>query len=227
MVRMPRRSDLDSALELGVTLARANVKAVTALPGAITAIAEAANNINATANEARAVIRRAQAVADRLDGLLDHVEPAVSELTPTLQALREAQQRIVAMTGSTEKLASFVDDAGAGLSKLAGLSGASGLFTRLAAAAKPVEAAPSALPSGLAPGPLVRGTARGLSAVPAQDVELGIPPEPLAGVLPPETPEEEVLAELVGAAAAPVDLDDGIEDAVLVQDETSAPEATG
>ena len=129
------RSALDAAVELG----KAQAKALAALPGAITAIAEAANNINATANEARAVIRKAQAVTDRLDSMLDHVEPAVSEITPTLQALKEAQQRIVAMTGSTEKMASFVEDAGAGLSKLAGISGATGLFSRIAAAAKPAE----------------------------------------------------------------------------------------
>jgi ABC-type transporter Mla subunit MlaD len=204
MARMPRRSDLDTAVDVGVNLAKAQVKAITALPGAIAAVAEAANNINRTAEEARAVIRKAQAVADRLDGMLDHVEPAVSEITPTLQALKEAQQRIVAMTGSTEKLASFVDDAGAGLSKLAGLSGASGLFNRLAAAAKPTE-------------PLVRGSVRGLASVPA---------EPAAEILPPQTPTEDELAELVGADVEPVAFDEsGIEDAELVDDDVLEDQA--
>ena len=192
---MPNRADLEAAVDAAITLGKAQAKALAALPGAINAVAEAANNINATANEARAVIRKAQAVTDRLDSMLDHVEPAVSEITPTLQALKEAQQRIVAMTGSTEKLASFVDDAGAGLSRLAGLSGASGLFNRIAAAAKPAE-----------PG------ARPLSAVPA---------EPIGEILPPETPSEEVLAELVGADEPPAELDDPeIHDADL---EESAP----
>jgi hypothetical protein len=196
MARMPRRSDLDTALDVGVNLAKAQVKAITALPGAINAVVEAANNINRTAEEARAVIRKAQAVADRLDGMLDHVEPAVSEITPTIQALKEVQQRLVTMTGSTEKMASFVEDAGAGLSKLAGMSGATGLFTRLAAAAKPTE-------------PLVRGSVRGLASVPT---------EPITGVLPSETPSEHELAELVGADADPPTLDDesGIVDAELV-----------
>jgi ABC-type transporter Mla subunit MlaD len=182
-------SDLDSALDVGVSLARAQVKALTALPGAISAIVEAANNINATATEARAVIAKAQSVVDRLDGMLDHVEPAVSDIAPTVQALKDAQQRLVAMTGSTEKLGSLVEDAGAGLSKLAEMSGAAGLFTRLAAAAKPTE-------------PVVR---RGLASV---------PPEPAAAILPPETPTEAELAALVGAGEEPI----GIEDAVLVED---------
>jgi hypothetical protein len=182
MARMPNRADLEAALDVAVNLGKAQVKAMQALPGAITAVAEAANNINATANEARAVIARAKSVTDRLDGMLDHVEPAVAELTPTLQALKEAQQRIVAMTGSTEKMASFVEDAGAGLSRLAGLSGASGLFNRIAAAAKPAEA-----------------PARPLTAVRT---------EPAAEILPPETPSEEVLAELVGADEGPVEIED-------------------
>src|SRR4051812_22862847 len=196
MARMPRMSDLDSALDVGVNLARAQVKAITALPGAISAVVEAANNINATATEARAVIAKAQSVVDRLDGMLDHVEPAVSDIAPTVQALKEAQQRLVTMTGSTEKLGSLVEDAGAGLSRLAEMSGAAGLFTRLAAAAKPTE-------------PLVR---RGLSSV---------PPEPAASILPPETPSEAELAELVGADDEPLD----IEDAVLVEDEQPVEEA--
>jgi hypothetical protein len=187
---MPNRADLEAALDAAVNLGKAQAKALAALPGAINAVAEAANNINATATEARAVIRKAQAVTDRLDSMLDHVEPAVSEITPTLQALKEAQQRIVAMTGSTEKMASFVEDAGAGLSRLAGLSGASGLFNRLAAATKPE---PSSRP---------------LTAVPT---------EPAAELLPAETPTEEILAELVGADAGPVELDDPeIHDADLV-----------
>jgi hypothetical protein len=190
MARMPNRADLESAVDAAINLGKAQAKALAALPGAINAVAEAANNINATANEARAVIRKAQAVTDRLDSMLDHVEPAVSEITPTLQALKEAQQRIVAMTGSTEKLASFVDDAGAGLSRLAGLSGASGLFNRLAAATKPEP------------------TSRPLAAVRNEDA-----PE----LLPAETPTEEVLAELVGADADPIELDDPeIHDADLV-----------
>ncbi len=181
MARMPNRSDLEAAVDAAINLGKAQAKALAALPGAINAVAEAANNINATAHEARAVIRKAQAVTDRLDSMLDHVEPAVSELTPTLQALKEAQQRIVAMTGSTEKMASFVEDAGAGLSRLAGLSGASGLFNRIAAATKPE-------PAGR---PL--DTAR---------------TEPAAALLPSETPSEEVLAELVGAEDPVVQLDD-------------------
>jgi ABC-type transporter Mla subunit MlaD len=183
-------SDLDSALDVGVNLARAQVKALVALPGAISAVVEAANNINSTAAEARAVIRKAQSVVDRLDTMLDHVEPAVTEIAPTVQALKDAQQRLVTMTGSTEKLGSLVEDAGAGLSKLAEMSGAAGLFNRLAAAAKPTE-------------PVVR---RGLSSVPQ---------DPAASILPPETPSEAELAELVGADDEPLD----IEDAVLVEDE--------
>ena len=178
---MPNRADVEAAVDAAINLGRAQAKALAALPGAINAVAEAANNINATANEARAVIRKAQAVTDRLDAMLDHVEPAVSEITPTLQALKEAQQRIVAMTGSTEKMASFVEDAGAGLSRLADLSGASGLLNRIAAATKPER------------------SERPLTAVPRTEaVEL----------LPAETPSEEVLAELVGADEAPVELDD-------------------
>ncbi|BEP13738.1 hypothetical protein acdb102_20490 [Acidothermaceae bacterium B102] len=192
MARLPRLSDLDTALDVGVTLARAQVKAITALPGAISAVVEAANNINSTAAEARAVIRKAQSVVDRLDGMLDHVEPAVTEIAPTVQALKDAQARLVAMTGSTEKLGAFVDDAGAGLSKLVEMSGAAGLFTRLAAAAKPSD-------------PLVRGAARGLAAV----------PEPATQVLPAETPTEAELADLVGADGGVV------EDAVLVEDTAS------
>jgi hypothetical protein len=194
---MPNRSDLEAAVDAAVNLGKAQAKALAALPGAISAVAEAANNINATANEARAVIRKAQAVTDRLDSMLDHVEPAVSEITPTLQALKEAQQRIVAMTGSTEKMASFVEDAGAGLSRLAGLSGASGLLNRLAAATKPEPAS------------------RPLTAVPT---------EPAAEILPPETPAEEVLAELLGADPEPVELDDPeIHDADLVVGLEGAP----
>ena len=197
MARLPRLSDLDAALDVGVTLARAQVKAITALPGAISAVVEAANNINSTAAEARAVIRKAQSVVDRLDGMLDSVEPAVTEIAPTVQALKDAQQRLVAMTGSTEKLGAFVDDAGAGLSKLVEMSGAAGLFTRLAAAAKPSD-------------PLVRGAGRGLSAVPS---------EPISAALPAETPSEDELAELVGADAEPVAFDESqIEDADLVDD---------
>ena len=201
-------SDLDSALDVGLNLARAQVKALTALPGAISAVVEAANNINSTATEARAVIAKAQSVVDRLDGMLDHVEPAVSDIAPTVQALKDAQQRLVAMTGSTEKLGSLVEDAGAGLSKLAEMSGAAGLFTRLAAAAKPTE-------------PVVR---RGLASV---------PPEPISEVLPAETPSEEQLGELIGVDPAPIPLDESaIEDAELVEvthevsdaDETDGPQ---
>ncbi|MDX6207329.1 MAG: hypothetical protein QOF39_3386 [Frankiales bacterium] len=200
---MPNRTDLEAALDAAVNLGKAQAKALAALPGAINAVAEAANNINATANEARAVIRKAQAVTDRLDSMLDHVEPAVSEITPTLQALKEAQQRIVAMTGSTEKMASFVEDAGAGLSRLAGISGAAGLFNRIAAAGKPEPGAPQ------------------LSAVRN---------DPAAEILPPETPTEEVLAELVGAESEPVRLDDPeIHDAdlVTVPDEDEPDEDAG
>jgi hypothetical protein len=193
MARMPNRSDVEAAVDAAVELGRAQAKALVALPGAITAVAEAAKNINATANEARAVIRKAQAVTDRLDSMLDHVEPAIDEITPTLQALKEAQQRIVAMTGSTEKMASFVEDAGAGLTKLAGLSGASGLFSRIAAAAKPAE------PAAASP--------RSLAAVRAELV---------ATEEHEDEPAEEFLAELVDPPVPATYVEEGVEDAELV-----------
>jgi hypothetical protein len=198
MARMPNRSDLEAALDAAVELGKAQAKALAALPGAITAIAEAAQNINATANEARAVIRKAQAVTDRLDAMLDHVEPAVGEITPTLQALKEAQQRIVAMTGSTEKMASFVEDAGAGLSKLAGISGATGLFSRIAAATKPAD------PAAAAP--------RTLAAVRAELVATDDHDHQGA-----DEPPEEFLAELVETPVPATHVDEGIEDADLVE----------
>lgn len=199
MARMPNRSDVEAAVDAAVELGKAQAKALAALPGAITAIAEAARNINATANEARAVIRKAQAVTDRLDSMLDHVEPAVSELTPTLQALKEAQQRIVAMTGSTEKMASFVEDAGAGLSKLAGISGATGLFSRIAAAAKPAE------------------TPRSLAAVRAE----------LVATEEHDEPAEEFLAELVETPTSAAYVEEGIEDAELVDSSPPRPREEG
>jgi ABC-type transporter Mla subunit MlaD len=142
---------MDPAAAIGslASTVRAQVSAAARLP----------STTLATVEELRGAARAMRRVADRVDGILDEVEAPVrslapglrrlatllddpivaeapetlarlrDEVLPALRSLRETQQRVAAIAGSTDRISALIDETGG---RLAALPGAAALLMRRA-----------------------------------------------------------------------------------------------
>ncbi|HVA60778.1 MAG TPA: hypothetical protein VNG13_09630 [Mycobacteriales bacterium] len=132
-------------------LARTQAAALAMLPGSLTALNRSVRALSRTIDESRQTVATVNRLAGRMDSLLDELEtplrglapgltrlagvlddPVVSDLPdavrrlqrdvePVLRGLRDTQERVIAIAASTERITSFVDDAGSRLGSLPGL----------------------------------------------------------------------------------------------------------
>jgi ABC-type transporter Mla subunit MlaD len=186
---------VSAVLDAGRSQARLAVE----LPGTSLAVLRAVRTIAEGAQDARDAMSRVNRVTARLEGLLDEVEPplraagpglttaakllsdpAVARIPDTLRSLRETQERVAAIASSTERITSFVDDAGSRIGSLPGL-----FMRRPFRSADPpaVEVSPA---GGGAPHELPRAAGHPPAASRRPPIVLPAPPAPAA--VPPETP---------------------------------------
>jgi hypothetical protein len=98
---------------------RAEAELALELPLTAVAVLRGLRTIAESAGEAREAVGRLNRLTVRLEALLD--DPAVSSLPQTLGGLRETQLKVAAIAASTERITSFIDDAGTRLGALPGL----------------------------------------------------------------------------------------------------------
>ena len=72
-----------------VRLARQQVEAVAALPGALMSLTRAVSSLDGTIREARDAVARLTSVGARLEAILDEVEEPVKDMAPGLRRLGE------------------------------------------------------------------------------------------------------------------------------------------